>query len=149
MANNQIEKIYDSAPAEPDDDLWLAHGAKMLEDSVPAVRSAACELIKALGMLQSVYLAILGFAKFIPETLDVGRKAFFILPMIPWVVATYYCLCVMKTDIFNIKLQSPSDIRDVAKGILQSKQSYLEWAFYFLVVGIFFAFLMIIFRLQI
>lgn len=143
------EKIYDGAPSESEDDVWLAHGGKMLDDSVPGVRSAASELIKALGLLQSVYLGILGFAKFIPENLDVWKKAFFIIPIIPWVVATYFCLRVMKTEILDINLRSPSDIRDKATKLLQEKQSYLELAFVFFVVGIILTFLTIIFRLQI
>lgn len=48
VSQNQTETIYNSPPSEPDDDLWLAHGAKILEESVPSLRSAASELIKAL-----------------------------------------------------------------------------------------------------
>ena len=99
------EVIYDSPPSESDDDLWLAQGAKMLEESVPGVRNAASELIKALGLLQTVYLGILGFAKFIPENMEVYNKALFIVPIVPWVVATYYCLRVMKTEIVKINLR--------------------------------------------
>src|SRR2546430_16821744 len=83
------EIIYDSPPSESDDDLWLAQGAKMLGESVPGVRSAASELIKALGLLQTVYLGILGFAKVIPENMGGYHKALFILPSGPWVGATY------------------------------------------------------------
>lgn len=145
---DQIEIIYDSPPSELDDDLWLAHGAKMLEDSVPGIRSAASELIKALGMLQTVYLGILGFAKFIPENMEVYNKALFIVPLIPWVTATYYCLRVMKTEIVKINLRSPSDIREKAAELLEEKQRYLEIAFALLIAGIVFAFVMVVFRVR-
>src|SRR5438309_1739700 len=95
------ETIYDSPPSETDDDLWLTHGAKILEDSVPSLRCAASELLKALGILMTVYLAILGFAKFIPESMEVYNKALFIVPIVPCVVAAYYCLRVMKTEIIK------------------------------------------------
>ena len=143
------EVIYDSPPSESDDDLWLAQGAKMLEESVPGVRNAASELIKALGLLQTVYLGILGFAKFIPENMEVYNKALFIVPIIPWVVATYYCLRVMKTDIVRINLRSPTDIREKATTLLEDKQSNLENAFILLIAGIVMAFVMVVFRLHV
>jgi hypothetical protein len=143
------EIIYDSPPSETDDDLWLAQGAKMLEESVPGVRNAASELIKALGLLQTVYLGILGFAKFIPENMEVYNKALFILPIVPWVVAIYYCLRVMKTDIVRINLRSPSDIREKATTLLEDKQSNLENAFILLIAGIVMAFVMVVFRLHV
>jgi hypothetical protein len=145
---NQVEIIYDSPPSEPDDDLWLAHGAKMLEDSVPGVRSAASELIKALGLLQTVYLGILGFAKFIPESMEVYNKALFVVPLVPWVIAMYYCLRVMKTEIVRINLRSPSDIRETAGALLEERQRYLEFAFVLLIAGIVFAFVMVVFRVR-
>jgi len=143
------EIIYDSPPSESDDDLWLAQGAKMLEESVPGVRNAASELIKALGLLQTVYLGILGFAKFIPENMEVYNKALFIVPIVPWVVATYYCLRVMKTDIVRINLRSPTDIREKATTLLEDKQSNLENAFILLIAGIVMAFVMVVFRLHV
>lgn len=144
----QPEKIYDSPPSEPDDELWLAHGAKMLEDSVPSVRNAASGLMTALGLLQTVYLGILGFAKFIPEAMEVYKKAVFVIPLIPWVISTYFCLRVMKTEIVTINLRSPTDIRDKAVELLEKKQSHLEVAFALLIVGIVLAFAMVVFRLR-
>ena len=145
----QAEIIYDSPPSETDDDLWLAHGARMLDDSLPGVRSAASELIKALGMLMTVYLGILGFAKFIPENMEVHNKALFVIPIVPWVVAVYYCLRVMKTEIVRINLRSPSDIREKAGEALEEKQRYLEIAFALLIAGVVFAFVMVVFRLRV
>lgn len=144
----QPEKIYDSPPSEPDDELWLAHGAKMLEDSVPSVRGAASGLITALGLLQTAYLGILGFAKFIPDDMAVYKKTLFIIPLVPWVFATYFCLRVMKTEIFNVNLRSPTDIRDKAAKLLEEKQRHLEIAFALLVAGIVLAFAMVVFRVR-
>ncbi|MCA1564761.1 MAG: hypothetical protein LC803_03850 [Acidobacteria bacterium] len=146
---NQAVTTYDSPPSEPDDDLWLAHGAKMLEDSIPGVRGAASELIKVLGMLQTVYLGILGFAKFIPENMEVYNKALFVVPLIPWVAGTYYCLRVMKTEIVSINLRSPSDIRERASELLEEKQRHLEAGFALLIAGIVLAFMMVVFRVRI
>jgi hypothetical protein len=148
VGQNQAETIYDSPSSEADDDLWLTHGMKMLEDSVPGVRSAASELIKALGLLQTIYLGILGFAKFIPENMEAYNKALFIVPIVPWVMATYYCLHVMKTEIVKINLHSPSDIREKATALLEDKQRHLEIAFALLIAGIVFAFVMVVFRVR-
>lgn len=145
---DENEIIYESPPSETDDDVWLAHGMKMLEDSVPSVRSAASELIKAVGMLQTVYMGILGFAKFVPENMEVYNKALFFLPVIPWVAAIYYCLRVMKTEIVKINLRSPSDIREKAAALLEEKQRNLEMGFVLLIVGIVLAFVMVVFRVR-
>ncbi len=63
------EKVYDSPPSEPDDDFWLEQGGRMLAESLTTVRTAASALLSALGVLQGIYLGILGFAKFLHETL--------------------------------------------------------------------------------
>ena len=149
VKQNRAETIYDSPPSEADDDLWLAHGAKMLEESVPGVHNAASELIKALGLLQTVYLGILGFAKFIPENMEVYNKALFVVPLIPWIVATYHCLRVMKTETVKLNLRSPSDIREKASQLLEDKQRHLETAFAFLIAGIVLAFVMVVFRVRV
>ena len=74
------EIIYDSEPSKPDDDFWLEQGRRLLTESFVAVSAAANALMTALGVLQGIYLGILGFAKFIPEEWSVTRKAAFILP---------------------------------------------------------------------
>jgi len=145
----EVEEIYDSPASSPDDDLWLAHGAKMLEDSIPSIRTAASELIKALGLLNTAYLAILGFAKFIPENLEVYNKALFVTPIVPWIFGIYYSLRVLKTELLNINLHSPSDIREKAASLLETKQHYLDIAFVLLIVGIVLAFGLVVFRLNI
>jgi hypothetical protein len=67
-------KVYESAPSEPDDDFWLEQGRKMVADSLPTVRTAAASLTTAIGVLQGIYLGVLGFAKFVPETLPLYQK---------------------------------------------------------------------------
>ena len=143
------EEIFDSPVSNPDDDLWLAHGAKMIEDSVPGIRTAATELLKAVGMLMTVYLAILGFAKFIPENMEVYKKAFFVVPIVPWVLSIYCGLRVLKTEFLAINLRSPSDIREKAASLLETKQHYLDVAFVFLIAGIIIAFALIVFRIHV
>lgn len=144
----ELEEIYDSPASSPDDDVWLAHGAKMMEDSVPALRTAAAELLKAVGTLMTVYLAILGFAKFIPEDMELHNKALFVLPIVPWVIAIYSSLRVLKTEILSINLRSPSDIREKAASLLEAKQRSLDIAFALLIAGIVFAFTLIVFRIN-
>lgn len=145
----ELDEIFDSPASNPDDDLWLAHGAKMIEDSVPSIRTAASELIKALGLLMTAYLAILGFAKFIPENMDVYKKAFFVTPIVPWVFGIYYGLRVLKTELLSVNLRSPTDIREKAAALLETKQHYLDLAFGLLIVGIIFACILVVLRLHI
>lgn len=145
----EVEQIFESPASNPDDDLWLAHGAKMLEDSIPSIRTGASELIKALGLLTTAYMAILGFAKFIPENTEVYLKALFVTPVVPWVFGIYYSLRVLKTELININLRSPTDIREKAASLLETKQHHLDVAFVLLIAGIVLAFGLVVFRLQI
>ena len=145
----EIEQIFDSPASSPDDDLWLAHGAKMLEDSIPSIRTGASELIKALGLLMTAYLAILGFAKFIPESMAVYNKALFVIPIVPWIGGIYYGLRVLKPEFLSINLRSPSDIKEKAASLLETKQHHLDIAFVLLIAGIVLAFGLVVFRLNI
>ena len=94
----------------------------------------------------TAYLAILGFAKFIPESMEVYKKAFFVVPIVPWVIAIYYGLRVLKTDLLTINLHSPSDIREKSVTLLETKQHYLDISFALLIAGIVIAFALIVFR---
>src|SRR6185295_1137852 len=84
------EPVYTSAPSEADDDFWLAQGKLMLSESLATVRSAANALMTALGVLQGIYLGILGFAEFIPKTLSLWQKCLFLVPLIIWLAALYH-----------------------------------------------------------
>src|SRR5215831_4841661 len=78
------ELVFDSAPSRPDDDLWLEYGKKIIADSLPAVRAAANSLSSATGVLQAIYLGILGFSSFIPASASFWEKAPFVLPSVIW-----------------------------------------------------------------
>jgi hypothetical protein len=121
------EKIYVSAPSEIDDDLWLEEGKRMVTESLAIVRNAANALITALGMLQGMYLAILGFGKpTTPVTPSILQQAWFILPMICWLSALYLCLDIVMTRKLTVFLHSPSDIREKVTHMLLQKQSQLQ-----------------------
>lgn len=133
---NENEKIYDSGPSEPDDDFWLEQGKKMLEGSLPSIRDAAKSLMTGLGVLKAIYLGILGFADIVPKTASLGLKSLFTLPLIFWLGALYFCLCVMMTEESRINLYSPDNIRQNAECTLKSKQNSLKLAFWLLTIGL-------------
>jgi hypothetical protein len=147
-SSQESKLIYDSPPSEADDDLWLAHGTKSLDESMPSLRAAASEVIKATGMLMTVYLAILGFAKVIPGDTQAYRKTLLVAPIVPWVTPIYYGLRVMKPKVTEINLHSPSDIRERTSELLKEKQRHLNAAFGLLIVGVLFAFGLVIFFLH-
>lgn len=99
------EVIYQSAPSEPDDDFWLEQANKLIVESLPAVRSAAVSLMTGLGALQGIYLGMLGFAKFIPDTADLWMKALFLAPLLCWMMGLYQCLKVAKSEELRIYCQ--------------------------------------------
>jgi len=142
------EKIYDSNPSEPDDDFWLEQGRRMLTESLTTIRTAANSLMTALGVLQGIYLGILGFSKFIPESFPFLKKILFVAPLILWLIALYFCVEVAMTERLNIYLHSPTDIKEESISLMLEKQRYLEWAFRLLALGVLTAFGLLLYRLE-
>jgi hypothetical protein len=145
---NENEKIYDSPPSEPDDDFWLEQGKQMIEGSFEAVQEAAKALMTGLGLLQSIYLGILGFADYIPKTLSLPVKTIFLLPLVLWLLALHSCLQVMMTKRLDINLFSPDDIRSNYNQVLRDKQKHLKSGFWELTIGLIVAFLLLFFRFK-
>ncbi len=145
---DENDLIFDSAPSNPDDDFWLEHGKKMVGDAITAVREAAKALLTGLGLMQSIYLGILGFADFIPKTLPLTQKVWFIIPPLFWLMAIYCSLRVMMTQRLDINLHAPEDIRDKSEHVLLAKQNGLHWAFWTLTIGLVAAFALLIMRWQ-
>lgn len=146
--SQSVEQVYESPLSETDDDFWLEHGRRILSESLTNVRNAANALMTALGVLQGIYLGILGFAKFIPEDLPLPEKMLFLLPLVLWLVALYWCITVAMTERESIYLNSPNDIRDKTIRFIERKQRYLELAFWLLAIGLIAAFALLIFRMK-
>lgn len=131
----QTEKIYDSAPPEINDDLWLEQGKLLFQGSLDAVNRAAQALLTVLGLLQGVYLAILGFG-LQNATLPSAALPQAALPLLAWLAALYLCLTTLMTRRYQINLRSPSEIRQVSGSILDSKQFRLHLAFWLIALGL-------------
>ncbi len=138
------EIIYDSPASAPDDDFWLEQGRKMVVDSLPTMRSAATALTSALGVIQAVYLGILGFAKFVPEDWPVWRKGLFIVPLLCWLIALNCCVQVALTKKSTLYLHSPEHIQQISEQTILEKQRQLKCSYWFLVAGLMLAFLLLI-----
>ena len=139
--------IYDSPASEPDDAFWLEQGKKMVAESLASVREAAKAFITGLELIVAIYLGILGFAKFVPETITTLQRIFFVGPLVFWLIALYFCISVMMTSRINVLLHSPSDIREKSSAVLQEKQGQLLKAFWFLAVGLLTVVVLLILRL--
>ncbi len=142
------EDIPDSPRADPEHLFWLEQGRKMLTDSVSltAVREAAKSMMTGLGAMQTIYIGVLGFADFIPKTMDVPLKWFFALPPIPWLIALYLCLKVLKTEGMEVRLKSPNEIRDRLQQLVRDKQHDLDVAFRLLLAGLVTAVVLLVWR---
>ncbi len=134
--DREAEPILESGPSDPLDDFWLEQGRKMVEGSLPAQREAAKSLMTAIGLLNTVYLGILGFAELVPKTTSTPVKILYVLPIAPWLYALYLCLMVMLTEKADINLHVPTDIRDKSQAYLEDKQRYLKLAFAALSIGL-------------
>jgi hypothetical protein len=144
--SNDGDRIYDSAPPEADDEFWLEQGKKMIEGSIEAAREAAKALMTGLGLLEAIYLGILGFAKFIPESMPLPQKSLFIIPLLLWLISTYSCLEVMMTKKLEINLHSPDNIRKTSEALLKERQKNLQSAFWTLALGLIVTILLFTFR---
>jgi hypothetical protein len=146
--SESIEKIYSSPPSEPDDEFWLEEGKRMVIESLNTVRNAASALIAALGILQGVYMAVLGFGEKQLGSLSFLQQALFIAPVLLWLASFYLCLAVVMTKKLAIFTNSPSDVRDKSIRLLLKKQLQLQWAFWLLALGLLATFGLFFFRLQ-
>ncbi len=139
--------IYDSPASEPDDAFWLEQGRKMVAESLASVREAAKAFITGLQVIVAIYLGILGFAQFVPESFSIFQKVLFVLPLVCWLIALYFCISVMMTSRIGVFLDSPSDIREQSSVMLEEKQGQLHKAFGFLAVGLLLVVVLLILRL--
>ncbi len=137
-------KVYDSGPSLPDDEFWLTQGRKGVEESLPAIREAAKNLMTGLGALQGIYVAILGFGEFAKQ-MSPPAAALFALPLAIWLVALHSCLTVMKTKEYSLNVFAPDRIRDNHEQVLRDKQRNVTYAFWELTVGLFLALLLLAF----
>ena len=130
------EFIYDSPASEPEDEFWLEHGKQMVTESLPAVRSAANALIMAIGVMEAIYMGILGFGEFIPTTLPLLQQIIFAFPMLIWLGSIYCCISVVMTRELEVFLYSPEDIKQKSIQFVLEKQRLLKWGFGFLAAGL-------------
>ncbi len=139
--------IYDSPASEPDDAFWLEQGRKMVAESLASVREAAKAFITGLQVIVAIYLGILGFAQFVPETITTLQRIFFVGPLVFWLIALYFCISVMMTSRIDVFLDSPSDIREQSSAVLEEKQGQLLKAFGFLAAGLLLVVVLLLLRL--
>ncbi|MHC4645878.1 MAG: hypothetical protein ACYTBJ_10260 [Planctomycetota bacterium] len=144
---HQNNEIYESAPSKPDDDLWLEQGRKLLDQSISSLHQAARAFITGLGLLNTVYVGILGFTDLVTVTMPLRQKIAFVLPFAFWLLALYLCLQVMMTTRLSINLHCPEDIRRNCEILFEDKQARLDWAFWLLTGGLGAAILLLVFRL--
>ncbi len=142
------EEIFESPASDPDEAIWLEQGRLMLTESLESVRSAANGLLTALGLLEAIYLGIIGFAQFIPATCPIAVTMLFFTPLLLWLVSIYFCVLVLLTKRFEIRLHAPQEIKALSNQILQARQRYLMLAFWTLAAGLLSAFALMILRLK-
>ncbi len=142
------DMVFESSPSGPDDEFWLEQGRELVKGSINAVLDAAKSLLTGLGLLQGIYLGIIGFADYIPKTMPLYWKSLFLVPLISWLVAISFCLWVVMTKRVEFHPRSPDQIRETHEKILEEKQRFLKAAFFFMALGIILAMLLFIFRYQ-
>ena len=142
------EEIFDSPSSDPEDAIWLEQGKLMLTESLESVRCAANGLLTALGLLEAIYLGIIGFAEFLPESCPLTTQMLFFTPLLLWLVSIYFCVLVLLTKRFEIRLHAPREIKTLSNQILHERQRYLMLAFWTLAAGLVAAFALMLARLK-
>jgi len=145
---DEKDMVFESPPSRPDDEFWLEQGRELVKGSINAVLDAARSLLTGLGLLQGIYLGIIGFADYIPKIMPWAYKCLFLAPLISWLVALSFCLWVAMTKRFEFHPHSPDEIRETYEKILEEKQRFLKAAFFFMALGLISAMLLFIFRYQ-
>ena len=144
----QRERVYESPSSEPGDEFWLEQGKKMVEGSIEAVREAAKALMTGAGVVQGIYLGILGLTDYIPKTMPLPQKSLFIVPLALMLISLYYALQTMMTEEFEVNLRSPDDIRQLSEHILHEKQQQLRTSFWAFAIGIVAAIVLFLLRVE-
>lgn len=144
---HDIIDLGDSPPTPPDADLWLEYGRKLVNDAPASLRGAATSLMTGLGAMQGIYLGILGFAKF-ADNVDVTMKFVLALPLLAWMLALYHCLKALMTNVSDVNLNSPSELREDYARMIAEKQHLLTVAFWLLLGGLIAAIVLVIFRVK-
>ncbi|MGE0884776.1 MAG: hypothetical protein AB7P14_14625 [Blastocatellales bacterium] len=145
---DEIIDLGDSPPTPPDADLWLEYGRKLVNDAPASLRGAATSLMTGLGALQGIYLGILGFTK-LAENTDKTVKLLLIVPLVVWMLALYHCLKVLMTNVSEVHLNSPSDLREDYARMIAEKQHLLTVAFWLMLGGLTVAIALVVFRLKV
>lgn len=146
MAHKNKDIVYDSPPGDPDDNFWLDQGKKLLEGSLESVHEAAKALMTGAGVVQGIYLGILGLSDYISKTMPILEKSLYLIPLALWLFSLHAALQVMMTDTHEVNLHSPEEIRGLSKSLLTEKQSRVQKAFQFFAAGIVAAILLLILR---
>lgn len=144
---DEIIDLGDSPPTPPDADLWLEYGRKLVNDAPASLRGAATSLMTGLGALQGIHLGILGFTK-LAENIDKTMKLLLIVPLVVWMMALYHCLKVLMTNVSEVHLNSPSDLREDYARMIAEKQHLLTVAFWLMLGGLIVAIALVVFHLK-
>ncbi|NUO83861.1 hypothetical protein HUU05_27610, partial [candidate division KSB1 bacterium] len=72
----------------------------------------------------------------------------FFTPLLLWLISIYFCVLVLLTKRFEIRLHAPREIKTLSNQILQARQRHLMLAFWTLAAGLLSAFVLMIFRLK-
>ena len=101
-------------------------------------------MMTGLGVLQGIYVAILGFGE-VAKELSWDVAGFMALPLVAWMVALLFCLRVIMTNQHQIHLHAPESIRDNHEAVLKAKQKDLWCAYAGLAIGLLLALAVIAF----
>jgi len=141
------EKIYDSPRSEPDDQLWLEHGTKLVGEQNKAIEATANSLMSVLGVIlgfiQAIYLAILGFSNTVP--VRTSARLLFLVPIVFWLAALYLCIRVVLARAIRVNPYSPDDLRSKLEQLTVEKQINLKLAFWMLAIGLVVALVLVLF----
>ncbi len=140
--------IYESGPKKTGDAGWLALGKQMRSESLPWIREAGKNLMKAVSLVEGIYLGILGFSNFLPADLHLYplRMIAYFIPAILWLAAIYFCMGVLMTKAWKVNLNSPDDIEEKYGVMLKQKQGDLKLAFLLFSAGLVVALVMLLIR---
>ena len=129
------DTIGPGKPSRPNTRFWTGQADKIVEDSLPMMREAAKALIMGLGVLQGVYLAILGFGG-IAERFAPLDRVLLVVPTLFWLLGLVCCLCLLSASPRQLALPSSENIQKAHAEILKEKQMYLWVGFLALAVGL-------------
>ncbi|KAF5071335.1 hypothetical protein DSECCO2_213180 [anaerobic digester metagenome] len=113
---------------------------KTLNESFTVLEGSAKQLLGVIPILQGIYFAAISFSKINIAILnnivfEGILIALFVSPVVLWLISIWFAMRVIKPEMYDVHMCSPSVIKKFAETVCRKKYKYLNTAHKVLIAG--------------